>query len=202
LDIGHTEATACFPPDEQTAGCEDVDLYGRESIVKIKREIAGDDLGGDPDILKPVADFLRHEVQQVFFCHSSVPKTASEESAKHAFVNGDNIFEGIFQVACGDSRPEILFAARDVFEHHLAAWHRRWLSKSSMTPAFRWLPVSHRGLYKNNRCDARRRKHDPACLVVNELGTGGILAPVILYAPAGGKDAQLRNIHDLKPTFP
>jgi hypothetical protein len=38
--------------------------------------------------------------------------------------------------------------------------------------------------------------------VVNELGTGGILAPVILYAPAGGKDAQLRNIRDLKPTFP
>ncbi len=39
-------------------------------------------------------------------------------------------------------------------------------------------------------------------MVVNELGTGGILAPVILYAPAGGKDAQLRNIRDLKPTFP
>jgi hypothetical protein len=32
--------------------------------------------------------------------------------------------------------------------------------------------------------------------------TGGILAPVILYAPAGGKDAQLRNTRDLKPTFP
>jgi len=41
-----------------------------------------------------------------------------------------------------------------------------------------------------------------ANLVVNELGTGGILAPVILYAPAGGKDAQLRNTRDLKPTFP
>jgi hypothetical protein len=41
-----------------------------------------------------------------------------------------------------------------------------------------------------------------ANLVVNELGTGGILAPVILYAPAGGKDAQLRNVRDLKPTFP
>jgi len=41
-----------------------------------------------------------------------------------------------------------------------------------------------------------------ANLVVNELGTGGILAPVFLYAPAGGKDAKLRNSRDLKPTFP
>jgi len=39
-------------------------------------------------------------------------------------------------------------------------------------------------------------------MVVNELGTGGILAPVMLYAPVGGKDAQLRNVRDLKPTFP
>ena len=38
--------------------------------------------------------------------------------------------------------------------------------------------------------------------VVNELGTGGIVAPVILYAPALGKDAKLENIRDLKPTFP
>jgi hypothetical protein len=38
--------------------------------------------------------------------------------------------------------------------------------------------------------------------VVNELGTGGILAPVMLYAPADGAKAQLRNIRDLKPTFP
>jgi hypothetical protein len=39
-------------------------------------------------------------------------------------------------------------------------------------------------------------------MVVNELGTGGILAPVMLYAPKGGKDAQLQNVRDLKPTFP
>lgn len=37
---------------------------------------------------------------------------------------------------------------------------------------------------------------------VNELGTGGILAPVILYAPAAGADAELENVRDLKPTFP
>jgi len=37
---------------------------------------------------------------------------------------------------------------------------------------------------------------------VNELGTGGIVAPVLLYAPAAGKDAQLENVRDLKPTFP
>jgi beta-galactosidase/beta-glucuronidase len=38
--------------------------------------------------------------------------------------------------------------------------------------------------------------------VVNELGTGGIVAPVMLYAPAAGKDAKLENVRDLKPTFP
>ncbi len=38
--------------------------------------------------------------------------------------------------------------------------------------------------------------------VVNEIGTGGIVAPVILYAPAKGKDAVLENTRDLKPTFP
>lgn len=37
---------------------------------------------------------------------------------------------------------------------------------------------------------------------VNELGTGGIVAPVILYAPAKGKDATLENVRDLRPTFP
>ncbi len=37
---------------------------------------------------------------------------------------------------------------------------------------------------------------------VNELGTGGILAPVILYAPAAGAEAKLENIRDLRPTFP
>nr|MDQ3624424.1 hypothetical protein [Verrucomicrobiota bacterium] len=39
--------------------------------------------------------------------------------------------------------------------------------------------------------------------VVNELGTGGIVAPVMLYAPAAGKDAQLDNgKYTLKETFP
>ena len=38
--------------------------------------------------------------------------------------------------------------------------------------------------------------------IVNELGTGGLVAPVLLYAPAAGKDAKLENIRDLKPTFP
>ena len=37
---------------------------------------------------------------------------------------------------------------------------------------------------------------------LNELGTGGIVAPVLLYAPAAGEDAQLENVRDLKPTFP
>ncbi len=39
--------------------------------------------------------------------------------------------------------------------------------------------------------------------VVNELGTGGIVAPVMLYAPAAGKDAVLDNGRfSLKETFP
>lgn len=39
--------------------------------------------------------------------------------------------------------------------------------------------------------------------VVNELGTGGIVAPVMLYAPAAGKDAVLDNgKYSLKDTFP
>ncbi len=38
--------------------------------------------------------------------------------------------------------------------------------------------------------------------VVNELGTGGIVAPVILYAPAAGKDAKLENTRPLGDTFP
>jgi len=37
---------------------------------------------------------------------------------------------------------------------------------------------------------------------VNEIGTGGILAPVMLYAPKKGKEAKLENVRDLKPTFP
>jgi hypothetical protein len=39
--------------------------------------------------------------------------------------------------------------------------------------------------------------------VVNELGTGGITAPLFLYAPAAGADAKLDNGRfDLKDTFP
>ncbi|GDY20330.1 hypothetical protein LBMAG56_16750 [Verrucomicrobiota bacterium] len=38
--------------------------------------------------------------------------------------------------------------------------------------------------------------------IVNELGTGGLVAPVLLYASAAGKEAKLENIRDLKPTFP
>jgi hypothetical protein len=38
--------------------------------------------------------------------------------------------------------------------------------------------------------------------VVNELGTGGIVAPVMLYAPAAGKDAKLENVRPLGDTFP
>jgi hypothetical protein len=37
---------------------------------------------------------------------------------------------------------------------------------------------------------------------VNEVGTGGIVAPVILYAPGAGAEAKLENSRDLKPTFP
>ncbi|NQU09463.1 DUF4838 domain-containing protein [bacterium] len=38
--------------------------------------------------------------------------------------------------------------------------------------------------------------------IVNELGTGGIVAPVMLYAPKDGQDAKLENLRALKPTFP
>lgn len=38
--------------------------------------------------------------------------------------------------------------------------------------------------------------------VVNELGTGGIVAPVILYRPAAGADAKLENARPLGETFP
>ncbi|MEO6909273.1 MAG: sugar-binding domain-containing protein [Abditibacteriaceae bacterium] len=38
--------------------------------------------------------------------------------------------------------------------------------------------------------------------IVNELGTGGIVAPVILYAPAKGDAATLKNDRPLKATFP
>ncbi len=37
---------------------------------------------------------------------------------------------------------------------------------------------------------------------VNELGTGGIVAPVMFYAPAGGADAKIENIRPLGETFP
>lgn len=38
--------------------------------------------------------------------------------------------------------------------------------------------------------------------VVNELGTGGIVAPVFLYAPAKGAEAKLENTRELKTAFP
>jgi hypothetical protein len=39
--------------------------------------------------------------------------------------------------------------------------------------------------------------------VVDELGTGGIVAPLFLYAPADGADAQIDNGRfELKETFP
>lgn len=38
--------------------------------------------------------------------------------------------------------------------------------------------------------------------VVNELGTGGIVAPVMVYAPAAGKDAKPDNARPLGETFP
>jgi hypothetical protein len=38
--------------------------------------------------------------------------------------------------------------------------------------------------------------------VVNELGTGGIVAPVMLYAPAAGREAKLENLRPLGETFP
>jgi hypothetical protein len=39
-------------------------------------------------------------------------------------------------------------------------------------------------------------------VVVNEVGTGGIVAPVILYAPGAGAAAKLENRTELKSTFP
>ncbi len=41
-----------------------------------------------------------------------------------------------------------------------------------------------------------------ANLVVNEVGTGGIVAPVLLYAPGQGAGAKTENVRDLKSTFP
>lgn len=38
--------------------------------------------------------------------------------------------------------------------------------------------------------------------IVDELGTGGIMAPVILYAPKEGINAKPDNVRKLKPTFP
>ena len=38
--------------------------------------------------------------------------------------------------------------------------------------------------------------------VANELGTGGIVAPVLLCAPASGKVAKLDNFRPLGRTFP
>ncbi|UCE47293.1 MAG: DUF4838 domain-containing protein [Phycisphaerales bacterium] len=37
---------------------------------------------------------------------------------------------------------------------------------------------------------------------LNELGTGGIMGPVMFYAPVGGPDAKLENLKPLGKTFP
>jgi hypothetical protein len=37
---------------------------------------------------------------------------------------------------------------------------------------------------------------------LNELGTGGITGPAMFYAPAAGKDAQVRNAKPAHPVFP
>jgi hypothetical protein len=37
---------------------------------------------------------------------------------------------------------------------------------------------------------------------VNELGTGGIMGPVMFYLPAAGKDAKLQNSKPPSTVFP
>lgn len=39
-------------------------------------------------------------------------------------------------------------------------------------------------------------------MTLNEVGTGGITGPVMFYAPAGGKDAELQNAKPAHPVFP
>ena len=39
-------------------------------------------------------------------------------------------------------------------------------------------------------------------ITLSELGTGGITGPVMFYAPAAGKDAQVRNAKPPHPVFP
>jgi hypothetical protein len=39
-------------------------------------------------------------------------------------------------------------------------------------------------------------------VVVDELGTGGLMAPAMFYAPAAGKDAKIENAAELGRTFP
>ena len=39
-------------------------------------------------------------------------------------------------------------------------------------------------------------------MTLNEVGTGGITGPVMFYAPAAGKDAQVRNAKPAHPVFP
>jgi hypothetical protein len=38
--------------------------------------------------------------------------------------------------------------------------------------------------------------------LLDELGTGGIVSPVMFYAPAAGKDAKVENAVELGSTFP
>ncbi len=49
---------------------------------------------------------------------------------------------------------------------------------------------------------AKPGKNTIVICVSNQIVNGGLVAPVLLYAPAAGKDAKLENIRDLKPTFP
>jgi hypothetical protein len=70
--------------------------------------------------------------------------------------------------------------------------------------------VSHGGAFSPFEMDAtgalKAGKNEVVFVVINEvlneLGTGGIVAPVMLYAPAAGKDAKLENIRPLGETFP
>jgi len=74
-----------------------------------------------------------------------------------------------------------------------------------------WIGISHGAAFYPFELDATAavkpgRNMITICVandVVNELGTGGIVAPVFLYAPAAGKDAVLDNGRfSLKDTFP
>ena len=71
--------------------------------------------------------------------------------------------------------------------------------------------ISPRITFKPFELDATEavRAGEPNVVVVcvrneqlNEIGTGGIMGPVMFYAPAAGKDAKLQNARPLAKTFP